>query len=344
MRPTSLHTSPPRVLVIHNELVALRRGEPREITVDEETLRTALSVAEALRDDHVVALVAVRGEDDVRAALASVDLDSTLVFNLCESLDGLPTNEWRIARVLDRLGAYYSGGNPANLDLCVDKGRAKARMRAHGIPTAAHQIFYDVYDRVTVLLPAIVKPLMEDSSIGIDRDSVVTSEAALRRRIGDVLRIYHQPALAEMFLDGREFSVSVWGNGEVEAIGVSEIDFSECDNLVLRVVDFDAKWCCGRFPALHPAPVDVDLRQRLEQLAVRAYNALDCRDYARADIREKDEQLYVLEVNPNPSLAEDGGFARSSQAAGISYKQMICQLARWAWLRRRERPQISYDA
>jgi len=335
------YATPRCVLVIYNEFATWQRGEPHEVVADQETLHTALSVAETLRGRYAVTLTAVRNEDDVRAALASVDLDSTLVFNLCESLDGLPTNESRITRVLDNLGACYVGGHGANLDACVDKARAKTRLQARGIPTATYQVFRNADEQVTVPLPAIIKPLMEDSSIGIGADSVVSSVAALRRRVAYVLRVYRQPALAEMFLDGREFTVSVWGNSPAQAVGVSEIDFSECDDPAQRVRDFDTKWCSGRFPVLHPAPVDAGLHQQLEQLGVAAYGALDCRDYARVDIREKDGQLYVLEVNPNPALAEDDSFVRSAQAAGHSYAQVISQLASWAWLRRRAQPMIA---
>ncbi len=79
--------------------------------------------------------------------------------------------------------------------------------------------------------------------------------------------------------------------------------------------------------------MDGDLAAAICQLALDAYRTMGCRDYARVDLREKDGQLYVLEVNNNPGLSLDGGFARSTQAAGYNYPQMVRQLVQYAWLR-----------
>jgi D-alanine-D-alanine ligase len=203
----------------------------------------------------------------------------------------------------------------------------------HGIPTAPYQILYTGLELVTVPLPAIVKPLSEDCSLGINQNSVVCDVAALRKQVAYILRVYRQPALVEMFLDGREFSVSVWGNGVAHVLPIGEVDFSNCPDGRWLVDDFEAKWS-NRFAAIYPALVDSGLVTSIRQIALAAYKTMGCRDYARVDMREKDGRLYVLEVNPNPCLSTSGGFARAARAAGYDYAKMVRQLAQWAWYRK----------
>ncbi len=332
--------SPVPVLVIYSVVEKQGRGEARDAVTDEETLYTANSIAKGLRaTGHHVTLAAIRNEQDLLAALAGADPHTTLVFNLCEAFGGLASNESQVPRMLERLGFQYAGATPENLDACLNKGYAKDLLLKHKVPTAAFQVFRHPDEPMRVPYPAIVKPVAEDCSMGITRDSVVRDEQSLRRQVRYVQQVYKQPALVEMFLDGREFNVGVWGNGTAHVLPVSEIDFSAWDEKTLRVVNFDAKWNpdsseYNSMPVLCPAPVDRKLEKRIRQVALAAYKAMGCRDYARVDMREKDGTPYVLEVNPNPCLAADGGFANAARMAGYDYAQMAHQIAEWAWWRR----------
>ena len=103
-------------------------------------------------------------------------------------------------------------------------------------------------------------------------------------------------------------------------------------------MNFDAKWNdqsleYNHMPIRCPAPVDRRLQKHIQDIALAAYRTMGCRDYARVDMREKDGQVYVLEVNPNPCLAIDGGFAYSARVAGYDYAHMAHQIAEWAWWR-----------
>ncbi len=187
-------------------------------------------------------------------------------------------------------------------------------------------------------LPAIVKPVAEDCSLGITREAVVEDVDLLRRRVAYVLDRYHQPALVEMFLDGREFNVSVWGNGSAAVVlPVAEVLYDGFEG-TRRVQNFDSKWNSdseefNTFTIQCPANVTRRMDTRLRRVALSAYKAMGCRDYARVDMREKNGQIYVLEVNPNPCLAADGGFARSARVAGHDYAAMAAQIVEWAWIR-----------
>lgn len=331
--------SPSFILLIYSVVESLQRGETSDLVTDLETLHTARSVAQALRTNgHRLKVVPIRNEDDLLAAITGLDPQTTLVFNLCEALDGAIDGESRVPRVLDELGFHYGGGSPLNLDTCRDKAYTKTLLLAHGVPTAPYQVFRAPDERIEVPLPAIVKPVAEDCSVGITREAVATTSEALRRRVAYILKTYKQPALAEMFLDGREFNVSLWGNGNsARILGIGESIYPPCAQ-TLPVMDFNAKWNPAspeyhQFRTRCPARLDPQMEATIREVALRAYLTTGCRDYARVDMREKDGQIYVLEVNPNPCLAADGGFAKAARAAGYSYAQMIHQIVRWAWRR-----------
>ncbi len=333
--------SPSLILLIYSVIESLQRGETSDLVTDLETLTTAYSVARALRaGGHRLKIAPIRCEDDLLAAVADLDPQTTFIFNLCEALHGTIDGESHVPRVLDELGFHYGGGSPLNLDTCRDKAYTKALLLAQGIPTAPYQVFRAPDERIEVPLPAIIKPVAEDCSVGITCEAVATNPEALRQRVAYILKTYKQPALAEMFLDGREFNVSLWGNGgSAHVLGIGESVYPPCAQ-TLPIMNFNAKWD-PTSPEYHhfrtrcPARLDPQLEDTIRTVALRAYLTTGCRDYARVDLREKDGQIYVLEVNPNPCLAADGGFAKAARAAGYSYASMIHQIVYWAWRRTR---------
>ncbi len=330
---TLAELNPNSILLIYSIVETLERGEVGNLITDLETIDTAHAIAEALRhSNYQVTMAAIRSENDLITALSKIDRETTLVFNLCEALGGFSNGESQVPRLLDKLGFYYVGAAAQNLDDCLDKNCTKGRLLAHGIPTAPYQIFYTGNELITVPFPSIVKPMAEDCSMGITRDSVVNDEASLRCQVAYILKVYKQPALVEMFLDGREFNVSMWGNGITHVLSIAEVDYADCEDVTLRVDNFEAKWS-NRFAAIHPAPIDSNLKEYISQIGLAAYKTMGCRDYARVDLREKNGQLYVLEVNPNPCLSAGAGFANAAQIAGYDYAHMACQLVEWAWWR-----------
>jgi D-alanine-D-alanine ligase len=327
---------PELILVIYSVIESLARGEARDLITDMETVSIAQAITDGLASLQYKAQMApIRTLDDVAANIAELDPDATLVFNLCEALGGVSGLEAEVPRLLERFGFCYVGADANNLDACLDKGHAKAYLLEHGIPTAPYQILYTGHEPVHVPLPAIVKPLHEDCSIGLSPQSMVCDEEALRRQAAYILRTYQQPALVEMFLDGREFLVSLWGNDPPQALAIAQVDYSNSPDPRFAFDHFEAKWN-DTYSTLLPAPVDRATYERICQIALAAYGVMGCRDYARVDMREKDGMLYVLEVNPNPGLAPTSGFAKAARLAGYTYAQMTRQLARLAWERRKK--------
>ena len=328
----------PHVVVAYNVVDALGRGDARDLVAEQEVIQTAHDIGAALQSAGcAVTLLPVRSLEELRTGLAGCDPTGTLVFNLCEDVGGRTEDEPKVPRLLQTLRFRYTGATPQTLITCLDKARTKRILKANGVPTPAFQVCRSPRAAVRVPFPAIVKPVAEDASLGITSDSVVTSLEQAQRQVAYVIDSYHQPALVEAFISGREFNVAVWGNGTPAVLPLAELEFGDWPELE-RFLHYTAKWdvespeYAVTMPRC-PADVDDDLAAAIRDVALRSYELLECQDYARVDMRVKDGVPYVLEVNPNPCLATDAGFARAARAEGYDYAGMVVQIVRWAWAR-----------
>jgi D-alanine-D-alanine ligase len=323
------------VLVVYNVVEEIERGEEDDLFAEQEIVLVEQFIEKALGEHgHAAAAVPIR--NDLWGPLKPYDPDEWLIFNLCESFRNKTYLEPYIISVFEHLGFRYTGSDRRALSNCLDKARAKETLQAHGIPTAAYQTFtpWTVQQR-HLAFPLFVKPVSEDASIGITSNSVVHDDRALRRQVRYIWELYHEPALAEEFIDGREFNVTVLGNESPRVLPLSEISFRHIANPFARIVSFRAKWVPTseeylKTPPTCPARVSEALKARIEDVARRAYQAMGLRDYGRVDIRVKDGIPYVLEVNPNADLSPDAGIARAARTAGMSYADLVDEILRLA--------------
>lgn len=292
--------------------------------------------------DHVIRIICALESLGHVSELVNVDLDMfeflrksnfDLAFNLCD--DGFRNNsllEPHIPAMLDLLRIPYTGSNFFTLASCLDKAHAKKILSFHNIPTANFQVFVTIDERLKSDLnfPLIVKPMHEDASIGIKKESVVSNLAELMVRVKNVLCNYHQPALVEKFIIGREIYVGILGaKDKLEVLPLSEICFDKKLEQTAQICSYEGKWLEDSHeyqttPVKCPAELNETLEKELIRIAKKSYGLLNCQDYGRVDFRiDENEHPYVLEVNPNPDISEDAGLARMGKAAGISYDQLI---------------------
>lgn len=329
-----------QVVVAYSAVESLQRGDTHDLDAELETIETAEVIARELNADGLRASAqAVYDLEDIDRIAAENDLQHTLIFNLCEHLYGDSRYErYVVQRMVDH-GMQFTGAPLDTLIVSLNKGHTKVLLRDAGVPTARHQVFHRGDEPITVPFPAFVKPVAEDASLGINRDSVVHDEASLRKQVRYILETYREPALVEEFIDGREFNISVWGNGTLYALPVAELDYGDWNDPYQRFLHFDAKWTpdSAEYQTMYvrcPASIDETLSRKLQDVAVQAYRVMNCRDYARVDIRLQGDEPMVLEVNANPCLASDAGFPLAARTAGYEYPAMVGQIARWAWARR----------
>ena len=256
-------------------------------------------------------------------------------------LEGLDVRERR--QLLELLGVDYTGSGPGELYLSQDKGLTKKLL-------AFEDILYPrfaVFSRDTAFetggnlrMPLFVKPLRSDASLGIGGKSLVQDWNGLMERVNAIRKELDDAALAEEFIDGREFYVGVIGNSQPKALPPVEIDFTGFPEGVPKVMDSKAKWderskeYKGTRSVMAQLPDE--LRARLQKVAVDAYRALRVRDYGRVDLRLTDTgDIYVLEVNASCYLERNSEFAMAAGAAGLDYPRLIERIVDLALVRRK---------
>jgi D-alanine-D-alanine ligase len=276
-----------------------------------------------------------------------------VVVNLVEFFHDDLDHEMHVPGLYELLGISYTGNRPLALALCQKKPHAKALLAAAGLPVPRGI----VVERGTapadlpLRFPLIVKPAFDDASGGIDSGSVVRDRAALDARVELVVGQHKMPALIEEFVEGREIHCAILGNDPPEALPLFEMQFKDdgVDNEgrpIPHIITYRAKWdpySRDYYAMESRCPVDdlePEVVQHVQSIALGAYRALGCRDYARVDMRldVATGDPYVLEVNPNPDLADGCAFAQSVRASGRSYAQAIQEIVGFALSRARSKP------
>jgi D-alanine-D-alanine ligase len=267
-------------------------------------------------------------------------LNADVIVNLCEAFAGYTQLESNVAAAFELIEVPFTGNDSRTLALCLNKFKTKAVLKSYGLPTAAARLVESPDQKVDIPFPVIVKPNTEDASLGVHPDSVVTDPEALQKRVQKILDVYEQSVLVESYIEGREFNVAILDNGKPESLPVSEIDFTQMPEGQAHILCYEAKWLTEDIlyrstPPICPAPIDDALRAKLEEMAIKAFLACECRDYARIDFRmDKKGKLYILEVNPNPDISLNAGYARALHAAGIEYKNFWQMMIRKALARK----------
>jgi len=262
-----------------------------------------------------------------------------IVFNMAEGLTG-QNREAHVPAICEFYGIPYSGSDPFTLSLALNKARTKQMLQFYGIPTARFALVESLAEAKAVkkagLLryPLFAKPVQEGSSKGITERNYLRVGDELLPCVAELLEVYEQPVLLEEFLPGAEFTCGVIGNGrDAKVLPIVEIRFDALPEGALPIYGFEAKWIWDRperplqmFEC--PASVAEPLRVAIEQVALRAYNALGCRDWSRIDVRLDAKGVpNIVEVNPLPGILpnpEDNScLPKAAAAAGVSYEELI---------------------
>lgn len=336
-----------RIALLHNEPLPSSYDTHGEGVAVRSVMESVAAVAEVLASaGHEVIVRGLR--PPLAHAVAQVmELRTELIFNLFEGFEGSPETESQLVRELELAGIAFTGGSSAVLARCLDKGKTKDLLVKKGVPTAEYQLL-DSSDtgKLRVSLPAMVKPLREDASHGLNSQSVVHDLPSLHERVRSVVQRFGGPALVEEFLSGREFNVAILGGATPQLLPISEIGYSP-DMPGPPILTYDAKWSPGH-PAYRaslpqcPARLAASLQQEIIRVALAAYRAVESPPYARVDLRCDDAgRPRVLEVNPNPDLSPESGMASQAAATGWTYRRLIETILALA-TKNRSTPEVSY--
>jgi len=313
------------------------KARPKRQTPDEDVQE----VYEALKKaGHNPVFVRLDGTPASLVELAESEND--LIFNLVESFRGNDGFDTNVAAYLELLDRRFTGAGAHGLYLAQDKALAKKLFSFHGIHTP---YFTTVYRGRTehshdIQFPVIVKPAREDGSIGIHFGAVCGSIKELMERIDYIHQNFDSPALIEEFIEGREFYVAVLGNGKPEALPVVELDLSKLPVGTPKIAGTEVKWdedtdAYRKTQPFFPKDLDDELTQKLQSVAVQAFQTLELRDYGRIDFRVAKDggAVHVLEVNPNPYLLPTAEFSMAAKQSGRDYTEMIGEIVEQAMRR-----------
>ncbi|HET7457348.1 MAG TPA: hypothetical protein VFJ74_06815 [Gemmatimonadaceae bacterium] len=255
-----------------------------------------------------------------------------LVFNLCESVEGVAALEPAVIAALEMLRMPHTGSSSWTAALCLRKPLVNALLDRAGVPVPRWAAVRRGGPLQSVGFPAICKPAAEDASIGVEQRSVVRSAKALAARV-DAMHARWDEVIVQRFIDGREVNVGIVRD---TVLPVAEIDFRAMPSNLWRIVSYRSKWEEGSDEDLGAAPtcpadLPPELTAQLAQHALAAWRAVGGSGYGRVDFRIDDAgRPWVLEVNANPDFAPTAGLARMARVAGVDYTalvELVCDAA-----------------
>jgi D-alanine-D-alanine ligase len=289
-------------------------------------------VARALAaNGHDVLLVGV-ADDPARMLERLAAFQPKLVFNSCEAFRGNARHEYALVALLEMHRYRYTGSSPTGLLVARNKSLTRKVLAYHEIRGPAFAEFHPGAKPVRpseLRFPLIVKPLLEDASVGIAQASVVSDDEDLAARVRFIHEKFHQAAIVEELIEGRELYVGVVGNETLQVLPIVELTFGEADTGEHRIATYKAKWDeeyrrRKKIKNTFAKGLSEEVVARIETICTTAFHALSLQDYGRVDLRlTHDDQVYVLEVNPNPFLACENEMADAAEKAGLPYNKFI---------------------
>jgi len=298
---------------------------------------TIEGIRDALAEYGHVTLFEATAELPMQLMQTPIDL----VFNIAEGVAGR-NREAAVPALCELMGIPYTGSDTATLSIALDKALSKRVLLQHDILTAEFQVMETGRERLSSKLkfPLIVKPNQEGSSKGVSASaSVVDDEESLRAVVRELIDRYRQPALIEVYIPGREFTVGLLGERRPRVLPPMEILFKDKTN-ARPVYDFQIKQEWEKHVSYQcPAHVTPAELKAIERTCRETFAALGCRDVARVDLRMTPKgDIYVIEVNPLPGLTPGySDLCLIAQAAGIEYRTLIGEILEGGLKRLREK-------
>lgn len=301
--------------------VVLKPTDPPDLNAEFDHEDTIKVIESALRNNtHEV--MRLGGARELLEQTGKLGVD--IVFNIAEGYEGR-NRESQVPILLEMMGIPFVGADGLTLGLTLDKVLTKKVLIAEGIPTPKYVEVVDPEKlwQMELRYPLIVKLRCEGSSKGLSERSLVNSQEGLKRQVKWLYETYERPSVfIEEFVEGTEFTIGIIGNDPPEVYPVVQIALDGEKNLGRKFFHFaylrsGADYIC-------PAPIPEELSKRMQTLALRTYQVVECRDFGRVDFRvDKAGDPFVLEINPLPSLSIEDVFNFIAKNRGMTHAQII---------------------
>jgi D-alanine-D-alanine ligase len=326
-----------KVLALFDAISATTIDQDLSAELKTDDWKTEANVLAALRElGHAAEYLAIFDDLDlIQQKLQQFEPD--VIFNLADQFKNNRAFDQNIVSFLAMRGVAFTGCGSTGLTLCKHKAISKKILSYHRVHTPEF-VTIGRGKRIArpkrLKFPILIKPLKEESSLGISQASFVETDEQFKERVQFIHEKYDNDVIAEEYIEGRELYVSVMGNHRLDVFPIRELVFREVPPDEPKIATYKAKWdeeYRKRWglenrdaEGLDPAVVT-----QIQKVCKRIYHLLTIDGYARLDLRlTRDNQVYFIEANPNPTLAADEDFAQSALKAGRTYPQLIEQIIR----------------
>lgn len=300
------------------------QGEPADILAELDTEQSAYSYAAALLA-RGYEVQGHEGNSHLPAWLEWYRPD--ICFNVCEGFIG-ESREAHVPAILEMMGVRYTGPGPLAAAVTQDKPTTQRILHDRGIRVPLFQVFETPDDtpRPDLVYPLFVKPAHEGTGMGIRNDSIARNQRQLRDQVARILADYHQPALVETYIQGKDITCGLVGNGsDVHFFPITEVDFSNYPQELEPIYGVQQKVDYADFYRNKcPAPLGDRLSEEVRRVTHQVFMATGCRDYGRVDFRLTDDnRLYVLEINSLPGITPHSDLTLMAEAEGWTHADLV---------------------
>lgn len=311
----------------------------KELQKGSEDWLTEIDVIDTLKQSgHSVRILGVY--DDVSLIVDEIKKNRPhVVFNLTEVFLGKAHFDKNVTSLLEMLEIPYTGCGTEGLMVCNDKAMSKKILTFHRIKVPRFHTFRKgkrIWHPKRLRFPAIIKPLREHASTGISQASFVENESDFCNRVKFIHESLNMNAIAEEYIDGRELYASVFGSQKLKTFPLREMKFTQAPDDEPKIATYKAKWdkkyrerwgiknvFAGRLPD--------GVEKNIANICKKAYKILRIQGYGRFDLRlTPQNEIFILEANPNPILRKDEDFAQSAEKGGLPYKDLINKILQFA--------------
>lgn len=323
------------LVLLHGDLVPPEKFESKTEYLQADCKTEFDIVTNLKKIGHKVHIVAVR--DDLKKIRTAIEeFKPAIVFNLLEEFAGEAVFDHNVVSYLEMLGVKYTGCNPRGLMLARDKALSKKVLKYHRIPTPNFYVFRKnkrVKAPSKVKYPLFVKTLNEEASLGLSDESIVHNEENLLKRVSYLQEKFNTDVIAESYIKGKEYYVGVVGNESLKVLPVWELFFSKAPDKTHKIATSKVKWDFAYREKLGiktgaAKDIPTDMENKIQNLAKRAYRALELSGYARMDFRtnEATGEVFLIEANPNPDIGDKEDLASSAMKANLPYEKLLTKI------------------
>jgi D-alanine-D-alanine ligase len=330
-RAEESHIPPPApVIGIIYNLKRDSSGDTPDAQAEYDSIDTVYAIRDALAGAGLGVLL-FEADSTLPERLAHNHID--MAFNIAEGTSGRG-REAQIPALLNMLGVPFTGSDETTLCIALDKALTKRLLSTYNVRSPKYTVFglHIKPDLSGMKYPIIIKPNAEGSSKGISDISIVNSDEEFDRQLRYMLGHYKGDMLAEEYIEGREFTVGILGNGEdMRVFPPMEISFHKSTRGNYRIYSYNVKQDYKNHVSYScPSDIDKNTENEMMELSRLIYNALGCRDFSRIDFRlSSDGKIYFIEINPLPGLAPGySDYPMLAGFSGVSYNDLVLSVLR----------------